>query len=834
MKAKARRLPHVESDILSGKLPSSEGCDVGNATGVERERETQQLFAAAFTLHQTGKLDEAASRYRKVLALQPGHFDAVHLLGLTALQKNQPERALEFIGAALRIDPRNASALLNYGSALSRLGRYEAAVTSLSQAIASSPGFADAFFNRANAFRQLKQYEQSVFDYDQAIALKANFIEAYYNRAEVLMTLRRYEEAVGSYDKVIALKPGYAEAYNNRGAALTELKRFDAALASFDRAVALNPRNAEAYNNKGNTLLELERYAEAIECYEKAIACRPDAAASAYNNRGNAHQKLKNYEKALADYEQAIAQQSGFAKAYSNRGVVLRALDQQTAAITSYLKAIGLSDDPEAYVNLGGALLDMAEFEKSARAYEQALERAPQLKNIHGTLLSARQRICDWRDLASLSGQIERHLASGHLASDPLTVMTFTDSGEMQRRAAEHWVKEMAYPQSDVLGPLARPGKHEQIRVGYFSADFRQHAVTTLTAQLFEAHERSGFEWTGFSLGAPKRDAMRERLEGAFDRFIDVGGMSDRQVAELARSLQIDIAVDMSGHTKGCRPGIFALRAAPLQVNYLGYSGTMGAPFMDYLIGDEMVIPAGSERHYREKVIYLPHSYLPRDTTCAPAQREFTREELGLPERGFVYCCFNNSYKIAPLVFDVWMRILRRVEGSVLWFSEGNEAARANLRREAQVRGVDAERLIFATRMQLPAEHLARHRAADLFLDTLPYNAHTTASDALWSGLPVLTRMGEAFASRVAGSLLRALGLEELNTHSEGEYEELAVSLAQQPERLARLLERLAEGRSSGVLFDTPRYARHLESAYRSIYERNQAQLPVDHLRIEP
>jgi predicted O-linked N-acetylglucosamine transferase (SPINDLY family) len=807
---------------------------VRNAIGVERERETQRLFETAFTLHQRGKLDEAAARYQKVLALQPRHFDAVHLLGLTALQQNQPERALEIIGAALKIDSRNASALLNYGSALSRLGRYEAAVTSFSQAIASVPDLADAYFNRANAHRQLKCYEQSVCDYDQAIALKANFIEAYYNRAEVLMTLRRYEDAVASYDKVIALKPGYGEAYNNRGAALTELKRFDAALMSFDRAVALNPQNAEAYNNKGNALLELERYDESIACYERAIACRPDAAASAYNNRGNAHQKLKNYEKALADYDQAIVHKSDFAKAYSNRGMALRALDQQTAAITSYLKAIGLSDDPEAYINLGGALLDMAEFEKSARAYEQALERAPQLKNIHGTLLSARQRICDWSYLATMSAQIERHLVSGHLASDPLTVMTFTDSGEMQWTAAELWVKEMAYPCSEVLGPPGRHGRQERIRVGYFSADFRQHAVTTLTAQLFEAHERDGFEWTGFSLGAPKRDAMRERLEGAFDRFIDVGGMSDRQVAELARSLQIDIAVDMSGHTKGCRPGIFAMRAAPLQVNYLGYSGTMGASFIDYLIADEMVIPPGSEGYYREKVIYLPHSYLPRDTSCMPARREFGREELGLPEEGFVYCCFNNSYKITPLVFDVWMRILRRVEGSVLWLSEGNEAARGNLRREARERGVDAERLIFAARMPAPSEHLGRHRAADLFLDTLPYNAHTTASDALWSGLPVLTRMGEAFASRVAGSLLRVLGLEELITRTAGEYEELAVSLARQPERLVRLRERLVEARSSGVLFDTPRYARHLESAYRHIYERDQAQLPVEPLHVEP
>jgi predicted O-linked N-acetylglucosamine transferase (SPINDLY family) len=800
---------------------------------MSQDRDAQRLFEAAFSLHQRGKLDEAAARYRRVLALHPRHFDAVHLLGLTSLQQNHPEQALELIGAALGIDPRNGPALLNYGSALSRLGRHREAITSFSQAISGNPGLAAAFFNRGNALREIKRYEQAVADYDQAIALDANLVAACYNRAEVLVTLRRFAEAVAGYDRVLSVKPDYAEAYNNRGAALTELQQYPAALASFDRALSLNPRSAEAYNNKGNALLALERFEEAIECYEKAIACQPDAAASAYNNRGNAHQKQRNYAKALADYERAIAQQGDFAQAHSNKGTMLRALDQKTAAMTAYLRAIGLGDEPEAYVNLGGILLDMAEFEKSARAYEQALERAPHLKTLHGTLLSARQRMCDWHGAADRREQVERFLASGHLASDPMTVMVFSDRGELQKSAAQLWVQEKAPARPEVLGPAPRHGRRERIRVGYFSADFREHAVTTLTAQLFEVHERSGFEWMGFSLGAPRQDAMRTRLEKAFDRFIDVGGMSDRQVAELARELQIDIAVDLSGHTMGSRPGIFALRAAPVQVNYLGYSGTMGVEYIDYLIADEMVVPAGSERFYREKLIYLPHGFLVRDTTRVPAPRR-SREELGLPARGFVYCCFNNSYKINPGVFDGWVRILRRVEGSVLWLSEGNEAARGNLRREAEARGVDAGRLIFAPRMPELAEHLGRQGAADLFLDTFPYNAHTTASDALWSGLPVLTRVGEAFASRVAGSLLRALGLLELITHTEEEYEELAVDLAQQPERLAGLRERLAAGRAHGVPFDTPRQARYLESAYRRIYERDQAELPVAHLHVEP
>jgi predicted O-linked N-acetylglucosamine transferase (SPINDLY family) len=366
--------------------------------------------------------------------------------------------------------------------------------------------------------------------------------------------------------------------------------------------------------------------------------------------------------------------------------------------------------------------------------------------------------------------------------------------------------------------------------VGYFSADFREHPVAQLLVELLERHDRSRFAVSGFSFGPDTGDALRQRVAAACERFVDVRERADAEVALLARELELDIAVDLTGFTDGCRPNIFALRAAPIQVSYLGYPATMGAPYIDYLIADATVVPPAQQRHYAERIAYLPHSFLVTDTTRAVAARAFTRTELGLPEHGVVFCAFHNSYKIVPATFGRWMRILERVPDSVLWLREENAYATANLRQEAARRGVDGNRLIFAPRMPSPAEHLARQRCADLFLDALPYNAHTTASDALWAGLPVLTCLGETFAGRVAASLLHAIGLPELVTATTEAYEAMAIALATDPARLGALKEKLARNRLTTPLFDTVRFARHLEAAYTAMYERHQADLPPDHI----
>jgi predicted O-linked N-acetylglucosamine transferase (SPINDLY family) len=367
--------------------------------------------------------------------------------------------------------------------------------------------------------------------------------------------------------------------------------------------------------------------------------------------------------------------------------------------------------------------------------------------------------------------------------------------------------------------------------VGYFSADFFEHATSFLMAEMFEKHDKTRFELMAFSFGPPTQDEMHKRLTRAFDTFVDVRDQSDDRIAVLAKEMEIDIAVDLKGYTAGSRPGIFARRAAPIQVNYLGYPGTMGADFMDYLLADPTLIPISEQVHYTEKIAYLPDTYQPNDTRRRISGRQFTRTEAGLPDVGFVFCCFNNSFKIMPDTFECWMRILRQVEGGVLWLLEDNSAAAENLKREATSRGIDPNRLVFAKRVA-PDEHLARHRLADLFLDTLPCNAHTTASDALWSGLPVLTQLGQTFAGRVAASLLTAIDLPELITANSTDYETLAVQLASDPSNLARIRQKLAQNRSSKPLFDIERFTRNIEAAYSGMIKRHRAGLHPDHLYV--
>jgi predicted O-linked N-acetylglucosamine transferase (SPINDLY family) len=401
--------------------------------------------------------------------------------------------------------------------------------------------------------------------------------------------------------------------------------------------------------------------------------------------------------------------------------------------------------------------------------------------------------------------------------------LSLSASAPWQRRCAQIWVRKQCPPQS-ALGPIDRRGRHERIRVGYFSPDFREHAVAYLTAELFEIHDRSKFEVTGFSLGVDTQDSLRKRLERGFERFIDVRPGSDRDIAMLARRLEIDIAVDLAGFTKGARPRIFALRAAPLQVSYLGFLGTMGAPYMDYLLADAATVPPEDRVNYAEQLLYLP-SYQVNDSRRHISEGILTREDLRLPAQAMVFCCFNASYKISPLIFASWMRILQRVPGSVLFLLNENDTVTANLKKEAAARGVDAQRLVFGARLPVSL-YLARYKSCDLFLDTLPYNAGTTASDALWAGLPVLTCRGHTFAGRVGASLLSALEIPELIAQDLTQYEELAVYLALRPERLAKIKQQLARQRLSAPLFDTPRFTRRLEAAYTGIYERYLAGLP--------
>jgi protein O-GlcNAc transferase len=622
--------------------------------------------------------------------------------------------------------------------------------------------------------------------YDQLMELQGAHTEVHYKRANALFGLEQWEAAIAGYDQAIALNLGHARAFCNRGTALERLGKKQDALESYNRSVALNPLDSLAYYNRGAVLKDLRQLEQALESYNRAVTLNPEYV-EAFVNRGNILQELQRHEEAIASFDKAIELKPALAAAFKNRGSSLLYLKRFEAAIASFDSAIALD------------------------------AHSPYLL---GMRRNAQMLICEWSglndDIAALSDALRRRRP----ICTPYTLLAVSDSPALQRCAAEIWTRDNCPPTE--VAPISMRVKTAKIRIGYFSPDFRIHPVAVLAAQVFESHDRSRFETTAFSLGPRTNDAMRIRLQSAFDRYIDVADQTDSEVAAQARAAGIDIAVDLAGFTENCRTGIFALRAAPSQVNYLGYPGTMGAPYMDYLIADQTVIPESHRQFYSEKIVYLPHCYLPHDSTRRISETVYSREQLGLPAEGFVFCCFNNSLKLTPEVFDRWMRILRRVEHSVLWLSQGNASAAANLHREAKRRGMDAVRIIFAERIASPEEHLARLRVADLFLDTHPYNAHATAIDALWAGLPLLTYAGQSFAGRVGASLLRTLGIPELIAETPEQYEEMAVQLAGDAPRLAALRQKLAERHNQPPLFDGRHLARHLEAAYTAIYEEHR------------
>ena len=560
--------------------------------------------------------------------------------------------------------------------------------------------------------------------------------------------------------------------------------------------VRQDPTHFDALHLAGVVALQTHRTEDGVALIRQAIAVNARVA-EAHSNLGNGLRELRRFEEALASFDHAIVLRPGSAEAHRDRATTLQ--------------------------NLG-------RLEEALAGYEQAMALDPGLDFLQGMAAHARLTVCDWRHVRQDAMALAERIAHGERAAMPFSVAALTDSPALQCRAAEIFVRAK-YPGDPSLPPIAPRSPNNKLRIGYFSSDFYNHATAYLIAEVLECHDRSAFEITAFSFGPDTRDEMRQRVEAGVDRLIDVRYQADQDVAAMARSLRIDIAVDLKGFTKDFRAGIFACRAAPVQVNWLGYPGTMGAGFIDYIIADPVLIRGQEERYYTEKIVWLPDTYQPNDRRRRIAGLVPSRVEAGLPAEGFVFCCFNNSYKITPDVFASWMRILRQVEGSVLWLLHDNEAAAANLRDAAAQRGIAPARLLFAPRLPL-AEHLARHRLAGLFLDTLPYNAHTTASDALWAGLPVLTCAGATFASRVAASLLHAVGLPDLITATGEEYEAKAVMLAGHADALAAVQQRLARSRMTAPLFDTARFTRNLEAAYRAMSGRRQAGLPPEHICI--
>jgi predicted O-linked N-acetylglucosamine transferase (SPINDLY family) len=755
-----------------------------------------EQFAEAQSLQQQGNLGSARQIYQAILEAAPDHFDTLNAMGVLAGQSRDLQLAIQYFDRAIEAQPANPGAHCNRGLALRQLAQPQAALACFDRAILLDAENAIAYYSRAETYRELARNEQALADYDSAVALNPGFLPAHYRRGLVLQSCDRLEEAIACYDRALQLNPDHVDSHAGKALALFALGRHADALSHCDRAIALRPAQAAAFFLRGKVLRALSRQEAALASYDASISIDP-ANEEAHFDRATVLQSLGRYDDALASFDAAIALKRDYVEAYFQRGYLHRMCNR---------------------------------FEASAADYRRVAELAPEFGFLPGARLEASLQVCDFSDFDGLVGQITSGLERGQQVAHPFILMALLDSAQWQQQAAHIWVNH-ACPADDSLGAIARRGPAAKITIGYFSPDLHQHPVGRLLAELIEIHDRSRFEVIAFSFGPRTQDELQQRLMQGFDRFVDVSDRSNPEIASLARSLGVDIAVDLCGHTFNNRAGIFALRAAPVQVNYLGYLGTTGASYIDYIVGDRTVVTADSEKYFSERVIYLPDCHQVNDRKRRMADKVFTRSELGLPQSGAVFCCFNTSYKISPATFAGWMRILKAVSGSSLLLQADHELTRRNLRALAARLGVDPHRLIFGERLP-PPEYLARYRAADLFLDTLPYNAGATASDALWTGLPVLTLAGQSFAGRIAASLLTAVGLPELITATQQDYERLAIELVSNPQRLSHLRNKLVQNRSTSPLFDTPRFARGLEAAYIAIHERYRSGLAPQHVEL--
>ena len=783
-----------------------------------------EMMRQGLARHQAGDIAAAAACYHRTLVLEPGHPDALHLLGVVHLQRGELPKAAQLIGDALGIDPRHATAQSNLGNCLRAMNRPGEALARYDRALSLQPDFIDALNNRGNVLQDLGRFGDALASYRKVLAILPAAAAVFRNRANALTGLGRPIEALVCDSRILAIAPDDVQALWHRGNTLKELDRLPEALDSFERALGIDPDHADVLNNRGVVLLGLKRPGDALASFERMLQTAP-LQPDALGNRGAALHALRMWREALASCRQALAHDPAHVEAFNNHGNVLKDQGETAAALTSYARALTIRPlYADARANHGNTLRLMGRYEDAIADFRALVRTDPAWPYAAGYLLHAQMNCCEWSDVEEQAERVSSAVRASQRACTPFAFFSVTGSEQEQSVCGKVFCQDNYPAPPAPLWAGERYG-HERIRVAYLSSDFREHAISVLLAGLFERHDRRRFEITALSFGPAKPSAMRTRLEGAFERFIDVRNESDRSIAELVRGLEIDIAVDLMGHTHGNRLGVFAWRPAPVSVNFFCPTD---APFIDYLIADPVAIPEEHRRFHREKIAYLPDTFLATDSSRRIAARTPSRTELGLPEAAFVFCCFNNTYKINPATFAIWMRLLRRIEGSVLWLQQIQASATENLRREAAEAGIDPARLVFAPRLPSMEDHLARYRQADLFLDTLPFNAQTTAADALWAGLPVLTCLGTTFVGRVAASLLHAVGLSDLVAGSPSAYEARALELARDRTALAQIRAKLAANRETHPLFDTDRYRRHVESAYLAMWQRAQHGLPPE------
>ncbi len=771
-----------------------------------------------------GNLGVAIAHFEKTLDLRPG-FEIVYSdLYLMLLQSGQFEKARKVIQQGLSLFPQSAQFHCYLGNLYVDESKFEQAIKCYRNALLIQPDNVEVQVRLGNALTELGYPDEALACYRKALALRPDSPAICNNLANLLRDQGNLDEAEACYQQALALNPDDAGVHSNLGTVFLDRAKLDKAQACYRRALALDPNCTDALNNLGIVFREQGNLNEAVDCYHKALSIRQDSS-EIYNNFGNVLRDLGNLQEALDCYSKALELKRDDPDVLNNLGVVSQERFCLDEAVDYFSRALTLKPDfSTAHNNLGFVFQDQGNLDKALACFRQAVTLMPEFHAAKTNMLYVMQQICEWKELGTLSEQVRRgvrEITSPTIENQiaPFSFLAVSGSTPAEQlRCATNWAQGKF--QSWIAQEMGFEFKREpkpKLHIGYLSADFRNHPVAQLMAEVFELHDRGHFQITAYSFGPDDGGALRKRLEKAFDRFVDISDFTHDNAAKKIYEDHVDILVDLMGYTKHFRSAILALHPAPLQVNYLGYAGSMGASFIDYLIADRFVIPPDQREHYAEKMAWLPDCFMPRDSSC----RRFaapSRKDCGLPDEAFVFCSFNPSYKINPSIFDIWCDLLRAVPGSVLWLSASNPIAQSNLVREAESRGVTADRIIWAPRENLVEDHLARVQCADLFLDTSPYNAHTTCSDALWMGLPVVTCVGETFPSRVAGSLLTALGVPELITYNLESYHALALELATDKSKYANIRSKVIANRESAPLFDSRKFTRDLENLYRQMW----------------
>ncbi len=695
------------------------------------------------------------------------------------IKTNNLQQNINLLKLAIESNKNDQYALLDLGVACAQNEKFDDALiifNELSKVLTE----VRVFYNLGLIYSLKNEHWLALSNFDLALKISPNDFACLVNKGAAHNDCNEFSKALHCFEKAIKLNDSVAEVWSNKGIALNGLGQFQNALFAYDKAIALNPNYSRAFYNKGICLNRLGQHEDALNHFTQALHQNPNYA-EAWLNRGNIHFEKRQYAEALSNFENAISIRPEYAEAWLNKGNIFAELDDHPSAV---------------------------------KCYEKVLAIKPSFNWVPGLLIHANMKMCNWSNFHGHLEKIIYQLNNHHQVIMPFALLSLIDDPKLHKKCSEIYSKKL-YPSKDNLEKKLVIADNK-IKIGYFSSDFYKHATSHLIAEIFELHNKDDFEILCFSYGPQIIDEMNMRVRSSVDQFHDVSNKSDSDIASFARSTNIQIAIDLKGYTQDSRPGIFSYRAAPIQVNFLGYPGTMGTNYFDYLLADEQIIPEEFKAFYSEKIAYLPNSYQPNDSKRHISSKALKRGDFELPDEAFVFCCFNNNYKILPEVFSVWMNILDAVENSVLWLLEDNHYAAINLINEAKNRSINPKRIIFAKHLPIE-EHLARHNFADLFLDTFPYNAHTTASDALFSGLPLLTLSGQSFPSRVATSLLMAVDLPEFITESFESYQFKAIELSSNREVLHQAKEKLLNNRTQLELFNSINYTRGLEMTFKKM-----------------